>query len=167
MAINVENMFDGGDVENVAKRSLDAVRKALESDPALVKELGAVFGFAIKPGAFKLGETPADATSGVYKTFVLDCSGKKNSKILSEFVPTEKEKTPKNVQLTFAIHELDWNDILTPPANPPEGFTGGTLDPIAAFMGGLMWLDGDIALAMKLPAIVNLARGMEIKRKAA
>src|SRR5690242_2987496 len=101
MAINTEKTFDGGDMENVVKRSLEAVEKALKKDPSLVKDLGGVFTFAIKPGAFKLGETPADHTSNIYKTFVLDCSGKKGSKILTEGAAT-------NSQLTFAIHEQDW-----------------------------------------------------------
>ena len=34
----------------------------------------------------------------------------------------------------------------------------GTIDPMAAFMGGQVKVDGDLSLAMKLPKIMKLAR---------
>ncbi len=62
----------------------------------------------------------------------------------SNFLTTEPAS---DAQCIVTVSADDWSQMLA-----------GTLDPMSAFMGGKVKVDGDLSLAMKLPKILKLAR---------
>lgn len=48
---------------------------------------------------------------------------------------------------TISVDGADWSDLVS-----------GALDPMQAFMGGKIKLDGDMTAAMKLPGLLKLAK---------
>jgi len=77
------------------------------------------------------------AEEGIY---VLDLSAGKTSDFLSR-------EPNANAGAKIAVSSDDWLAML-----------GGSLDPMAAFMGGKITIDGDLNLAMNLPKLMKLAQ---------
>ena len=77
------------------------------------------------------------AEEGVY---VLDLTSGKTSDFLSR-------EPNANAGAKIAVSSDDWLAMLS-----------GSLDPMAAFMGGKITIDGDLNLAMNLPKLMKLAQ---------
>ncbi len=92
------------------------------------------------------GATQADAifqfniTGDNGGTFVLDMTKGKTS----DFLSTEPNE---NAHAVISVDGSDWS-----------GMVDGSVDPMQAFMGGKVKVDGDMTQAMKLPGLMKLAR---------
>ncbi len=73
-------------------------------------------------------------------TYVLDLTSGKTSDFLSR-------ENNDNAGAKISVTSEDWLAMLD-----------GSLDPMAAFMGGKITIDGDLNLAMNLPKLMKLAQ---------
>lgn len=101
--------------------------------------------------AAKAAENPSDAyavddifqfdiTGDNGGTFVLNMKSDNGGTFLS------REPNP-NAIATIIVDGADWSAMVS-----------GDLDPVQAFMGGKVKIDGDMSAAMKLPGLMKLAR---------
>ncbi|MFO0692841.1 MAG: SCP2 sterol-binding domain-containing protein [Polyangiales bacterium] len=100
----------------------------------------------------KAAEAAPDVATAVDAKFQFNVSGDGGGVFVlnfkqgttSNFLSTEPAS---DAQCIVNVSGEDWAAMLA-----------GQLDPMAAFMGGKVKVDGDLSLAMKLPKIMKLAR---------
>lgn len=153
--------------------SLERFVESVRKDPSVLSALDTVFQFQVHEGGFKLEERDFEEHATKVMQFItLDTRvGTKPEDILKVAKGAAKNKN-KDAKITFRVFEHNWNEIVYKLDSDGETFIipepgePGRLDPIVAFMGSMMLLEGELSLAMKLPIIVVLARGHQLKKQA-